>query len=284
MFDKFSFSSEKSPSNICSSKGRDSEDFLVPGPSESASMTFSWMRPGWGFFGRDSRVFYVEKIDASRSSRVISKGMMIVGHIKSTGLPFLSSSTSDLAIRAKNELNALSSSSTAIIDASSGCSDSSDYWKSPPSSKSLLEALENIVCNSLSWGFFGIWALLLSLSPYIRQSLMKWIDEDCYWYNKRNFFLYTKENIIHGNLTSSNILLEEKNNPKMVDVRLSRLMTTNGNTNIIATTGILAYHTLEFSKINNASTNMDAYSLGVIILELLIGNSPSEAIDGLNFT
>lgn len=70
----------------------------------------------------------------------------------------------------------------------------------------------------------------------------------------------------------------------MADVGLSRLMTTNGNTNIIATTGMLAYHTLEFSKINNANTNMDAYSLGVIILELLIGNSPSEAIDGLNFT
>ncbi|PHT38249.1 putative leucine-rich repeat receptor-like protein kinase IMK3 [Capsicum baccatum] len=70
----------------------------------------------------------------------------------------------------------------------------------------------------------------------------------------------------------------------MEDVGLSRLMTTNGNTNIIVTTGMLAYHTLEFSKINNSSTNMDAYSLGVIILELLIGNSPSEAIDDLNFT
>ncbi|PHT43970.1 putative leucine-rich repeat receptor-like protein kinase IMK3 [Capsicum baccatum] len=95
-------------------------------------------------------------------------------------------------------------------------------------------------------------------------------------------FLHTKENIIHGNLTSSNILLDEQNNPKIADVGLSRLMTTAGNTNVIATAGTLGYRAPELSKIKNASTKTDVYSLGVIILELLTGKSPSEATDGLD--
>ncbi|KAK4359241.1 hypothetical protein RND71_021470 [Anisodus tanguticus] len=95
-------------------------------------------------------------------------------------------------------------------------------------------------------------------------------------------FLHTKENIIHGNLTSSNILLDEQNNPKIADVGLSRLMTTAGNTNVIATAGTLGYRAPELSKIKNASTKTDVYSLGVVILELLTGKSPSEATDGLD--
>lgn len=95
-------------------------------------------------------------------------------------------------------------------------------------------------------------------------------------------FLHTQESIIHGNLTSSNILLDEQNNPKIADVGLSRLMTTAGNTNVIATAGTLGYRAPELSKIKNASTKTDVYSLGVIILELLTGKSPSEATDGLD--
>lgn len=95
-------------------------------------------------------------------------------------------------------------------------------------------------------------------------------------------FLHTKENIIHGNLTSSNILLDEHNNPNIADVGLSKLMTTAGNTNVIATAGTLGYRAPELSKIKNASTKTDVYSLGVIILELLTGKSPSEATDGLD--
>ncbi|KAF3644236.1 hypothetical protein FXO38_20261 [Capsicum annuum] len=83
------------------------------------------------------------------------------------------------------------------------------------------------------------------------------------------FFLHTKENIIHGNLTSINMLLDEQNNPKIADVGLPRLMTTVGNTNVIATAG---YRAPELSKIKNASTKTDVYSLGVIILELLTEN------------
>ncbi|KAM3340961.1 hypothetical protein P3S68_028596 [Capsicum galapagoense] len=95
-------------------------------------------------------------------------------------------------------------------------------------------------------------------------------------------FLHTKENIIHGKVTSSNILLDEQNNPKIADVGLSGLMTTVGNTNVIITVGTLGYHELELPKIKNASTKTDVYSLGVIILELLTRKSPSEATNGLD--
>ncbi|XP_052171890.1 probably inactive leucine-rich repeat receptor-like protein kinase IMK2 [Diospyros lotus] len=93
-------------------------------------------------------------------------------------------------------------------------------------------------------------------------------------------YLHSKENMAHGNLTSSNIALDEKANPKIADVGLSRLMTSAANTNVIATAGTLGYRAPELSKLKHASTKTDVYSLGVIILELLTGKSPSEATDG----
>ncbi|XP_057498764.1 probably inactive leucine-rich repeat receptor-like protein kinase IMK2 [Actinidia eriantha] len=95
-------------------------------------------------------------------------------------------------------------------------------------------------------------------------------------------YLHTQENIIHGNLTSSNVLLDEQSNPKISDVGLSRLMTTAANANVIATAGSLGYRAPELSKLKNATTKTDVYSLGVIILELLTGKSPSEGTDGVD--
>uniref|UniRef100_A0A5B6Z2S8 Protein kinase domain-containing protein n=1 Tax=Davidia involucrata TaxID=16924 RepID=A0A5B6Z2S8_DAVIN len=95
-------------------------------------------------------------------------------------------------------------------------------------------------------------------------------------------YLHTQENIIHGNLSSSNILLDEHTGAKIADVGLSRLMTSAANTNAIATSGTLGYRAPELSKLKDATTKTDVYSLGVIILELLTGKSPSEGTDGLD--
>ncbi|CAI0398022.1 unnamed protein product [Linum tenue] len=95
-------------------------------------------------------------------------------------------------------------------------------------------------------------------------------------------YLHNNENIIHGNLTSSNVLLDERNESKIADYGLSRLMTAAANTNVIATAGALGYRAPELSKLKKANTKTDVYSLGVIILELLTGKSPGEAMNGVD--
>ncbi|PSR93231.1 Leucine-rich repeat receptor-like protein kinase [Actinidia chinensis var. chinensis] len=95
-------------------------------------------------------------------------------------------------------------------------------------------------------------------------------------------YLHTQVNIIHGNLTSSNVLLDEVTNAKISDYGLSRLMTAAANSNVIATAGALGYRAPELSKLKKANTKTDVYSLGVIILELLTGKSPGEAVNGVD--
>ncbi|WCJ19960.1 Leucine-rich repeat protein kinase family protein [Euphorbia peplus] len=96
------------------------------------------------------------------------------------------------------------------------------------------------------------------------------------------FYLHNNQNIIHGNLTSSNVLLDENTTPKIADYGLSRLMTAAANTNVIATAGALGYRAPELSKLKKANTKTDVYSLGVIMLELLTGKSPGEAMNGVD--
>ncbi|CAN1276926.1 Probably inactive leucine-rich repeat receptor-like protein kinase IMK2 [Linum perenne] len=93
--------------------------------------------------------------------------------------------------------------------------------------------------------------------------------------------LHTKENIIHGNLTSSNVLLDEQTNAYIADFGISRLMTDAAATNVISTAGTLGYRAPELSKVKDAGTKTDVYSLGVIILELLTGKSPGETNNGM---
>ncbi|TKY56912.1 leucine-rich repeat receptor protein kinase IMK3 [Spatholobus suberectus] len=95
-------------------------------------------------------------------------------------------------------------------------------------------------------------------------------------------YLHSQENIIHGNLTSSNVLLDESTNAKIADFGLSRLMTTAANSNVIATAGALGYRAPELSKLKKANTKTDVYSLGVILLELLTGKPPGEAMNGVD--
>lgn len=94
------------------------------------------------------------------------------------------------------------------------------------------------------------------------------------------FHLHNNENLIHGNLTSSNVLIDDTNNAKVADYGLSRLMTASAAANVIATAGALGYRAPELSKLKKANTKTDVYSLGVIILELLTGKSPGEAMNG----
>ncbi|KAI7727752.1 hypothetical protein M8C21_013142 [Ambrosia artemisiifolia] len=91
--------------------------------------------------------------------------------------------------------------------------------------------------------------------------------------------LHTHHNIIHGNLTSSNVFLDENINPKISDFGLSQLITVAPNSNISTTAGVLGYQAPELSKLKKASTKTDVYSFGVIMLELLTGKSPGKMED-----
>ncbi|RYR34930.1 hypothetical protein Ahy_A10g049993 isoform D [Arachis hypogaea] len=96
------------------------------------------------------------------------------------------------------------------------------------------------------------------------------------------FYLHSKANIIHGNLTSSNVLLDENTDAKIADFGLSRLMTAAANSNVIATAAALGYRAPELSKLKKANTKSDIYSYGVILLEILTGKSPGETRNGLD--
>ncbi|XP_072977400.1 probably inactive leucine-rich repeat receptor-like protein kinase IMK2 [Typha angustifolia] len=94
--------------------------------------------------------------------------------------------------------------------------------------------------------------------------------------------LHTTANIIHGNLTSSNILLDPDSHPKISDFGLSRLMSAAANSNVVAAAGALGYRAPELSKLKKAGPKTDVYSLGVVLLELLTGKSPAETTNGLD--
>ncbi|KAL5204181.1 hypothetical protein ABZP36_009052 [Zizania latifolia] len=95
-------------------------------------------------------------------------------------------------------------------------------------------------------------------------------------------FLHDDMAIVHGNLTSSNVLLDDNTNPKIADFGLSRLMTPAANSNVLTAAAALGCRAPELSKLKKASAKTDVYSLGVTILELLTGRSPADTTDGMD--
>jgi len=93
------------------------------------------------------------------------------------------------------------------------------------------------------------------------------------------FHLHNNLNIIHGNLTSTNILIDNDNNARISDYGLSRLIISPPNVTI-APMGAQGYRAPELAKLKRPNTKTDIYSLGVIMLELLTGKSPGNATNG----
>ncbi|KAI7727751.1 hypothetical protein M8C21_013141 [Ambrosia artemisiifolia] len=91
--------------------------------------------------------------------------------------------------------------------------------------------------------------------------------------------LHTHHNIIHGNLTSSNVFLDENINPKISDFGLSQIIRAVPYLYISTTAGVLGYRAPERFKLEKADTKTDVYSFGVIMLELLTGKSPGKMED-----
>ncbi|CAJ2649987.1 unnamed protein product [Trifolium pratense] len=87
-------------------------------------------------------------------------------------------------------------------------------------------------------------------------------------------FLYTEfasDDLPHGNLKSSNILLTDNYEPLLSDFAFHPLINTN-----YATQTMFAYKTPDYTVYQKVSQKTDVYCLGIIILEIITGKFPSQ--------
>nr|CAB3491094.1 unnamed protein product [Digitaria exilis] len=87
--------------------------------------------------------------------------------------------------------------------------------------------------------------------------------------------LHDDMRIMHGHLTVMNVLLDTHFHPKLADFGLFHLLTPAANSDVLTAACESGYHAPELSSTMNYSTKTDVYSLGIIILELVTGKTPS---------
>ncbi|EPS72322.1 hypothetical protein M569_02433, partial [Genlisea aurea] len=86
------------------------------------------------------------------------------------------------------------------------------------------------------------------------------------------------EQVIHRNITSSAIILDQDGNPRLGSFALAEFLTRNeqGNPHVVldkrrSVRGIFGYISPEYSETAEATTMADVYSFGVVVLEVVTG-------------
>ncbi|KNA14033.1 hypothetical protein SOVF_111240 [Spinacia oleracea] len=87
-------------------------------------------------------------------------------------------------------------------------------------------------------------------------------------------YLHVSNNLVHGNIKSSNVLLHSNHDPAVSDFGLSSIFSTNSSSN---NNRIAGYRAPEVVETRKPTFKSDVYSFGVLLLELLTGKSPNQA-------
>ncbi|KAJ3693113.1 hypothetical protein LUZ60_012208 [Juncus effusus] len=95
-----------------------------------------------------------------------------------------------------------------------------------------------------------------------------------------NLHMGHEDPIIHGNIRSKNVLIDESFMPRLTDYGLGKLMLSAVADELVTALDEDGYKAPELNKMKRASPRTDVYSFGILLLELLMGKKPGQTKDG----